>query len=67
MRFAKCCNPLPGDSIIGFVTRGFGVSVHKYDCLDYFHVDPHFGGDEAFEELCKELHKNDIKIIFIDN
>ncbi len=32
VRFAKCCNPLPGDSIIGFVTRGFGVSVHKYDC-----------------------------------
>ena len=32
MRFAKCCNPLPGDEIIGFVTRGFGVSVHKYDC-----------------------------------
>jgi len=32
IRFAKCCNPLPGDNIIGFVTRGFGVSVHKYDC-----------------------------------
>ncbi len=32
VRFAKCCNPLPGDEIIGFVTRGFGVSVHKYDC-----------------------------------
>lgn len=32
VRFAKCCNPLPGDSIIGYVTRGFGVSVHKYDC-----------------------------------
>ena len=29
---AKCCNPLPGDVIIGFVTRGFGVSVHKADC-----------------------------------
>lgn len=32
VRFAKCCNPLPGDDIIGFVTRGFGVSVHKADC-----------------------------------
>ncbi|MBR5553822.1 MAG: bifunctional (p)ppGpp synthetase/guanosine-3',5'-bis(diphosphate) 3'-pyrophosphohydrolase, partial [Clostridia bacterium] len=32
IRFARCCNPLPGDKIIGFVTRGFGVSVHKHDC-----------------------------------
>ncbi|MCQ2427358.1 MAG: bifunctional (p)ppGpp synthetase/guanosine-3',5'-bis(diphosphate) 3'-pyrophosphohydrolase [Clostridia bacterium] len=32
VKFAKCCNPLPGDSIIGFVTKGFGVSVHKSDC-----------------------------------
>lgn len=32
VKFAKCCNPLPGDSIIGFITRGFGVSIHKYDC-----------------------------------
>lgn len=32
VRFAKCCNPLPGDDIVGFVTRGFGVSVHKAGC-----------------------------------
>ena len=31
-KFAKCCDPLPGDKIVGFVTRGFGVSVHKADC-----------------------------------
>ena len=34
IKFAKCCNPLPGDNIIGFVTRGYGVSVHKMDCLN---------------------------------
>ncbi|MBQ9545550.1 MAG: bifunctional (p)ppGpp synthetase/guanosine-3',5'-bis(diphosphate) 3'-pyrophosphohydrolase, partial [Clostridia bacterium] len=32
VKYAKCCNPLPGDRIIGFVTKGFGVSIHKYDC-----------------------------------
>ena len=32
VKFAKCCNPLPGDHIIGFITRGFGISIHKYDC-----------------------------------
>ena len=34
IKFAKCCNPLPGDKIIGFITRGFGVSLHKSDCLN---------------------------------
>ena len=32
IRYAQCCNPLPGDEIIGFITRGYGVSVHKKDC-----------------------------------
>ena len=38
-------------------------SVHKYDCLDYFHVDPHFGGDEALAELSQALHENGMKLI----
>ena len=32
VRFARCCNPIPGDPIIGFVTRGRGISIHRYDC-----------------------------------
>ena len=32
VKFAKCCSPLPGDEIVGFITRGFGVSIHKKDC-----------------------------------
>ena len=32
VKFAKCCTPVPGDPVVGFITRGFGVSVHRSDC-----------------------------------
>lgn len=32
VKFARCCNPLPGDDVIGFITKGFGISIHKQDC-----------------------------------
>ena len=32
VKFSRCCSPVPGDKIIGFITRGYGVSVHRVDC-----------------------------------
>ncbi len=41
----------------------YGATHHKYDCLDYFTVDPHFGGDQALAELSEALHKEGMRII----
>jgi GTP pyrophosphokinase len=40
VRFAKCCAPIPGDEVVGFVTRGRGVTVHLKDCPKAFELDP---------------------------
>lgn len=40
VRFAKCCNPLPGDEVVGYITRGRGVTVHRSDCNHVEQVDP---------------------------
>lgn len=59
VRLAKCCSPVPGDPIIGFITRGRGVSVHRADCPNVTHgqsdvdrlidVEWDYDGDERFE------------------
>ena len=40
VRFARCCNPVPGDEIIGYITRGRGVTVHKMDCINAMNSEP---------------------------
>lgn len=38
VRFSRCCNPVPGDEIVGFVTRGRGVSIHRTDCINIINL-----------------------------
>mgnify|MGYP000977620188 FL=1 len=47
VRFSKCCNPVPGDEIIGYITRGRGVSIHRKDCPNISFIE----GNERFIEV----------------
>ncbi len=54
VRFARCCNPVPGDAIVGYITRGRGVSVHRMDCLNI-----PFGSDGEEAERVIEVEWED--------
>jgi guanosine-3',5'-bis(diphosphate) 3'-pyrophosphohydrolase len=53
MRFAKCCNPIPGDSILGFITRGRGLTIHAADCPNVHSYD-----EQRKVEVAWELDKS---------
>ena len=48
VKFARCCNPVPGDPIVGFITRGYGVSIHKRDCTNVPDVLEHSAEPERW-------------------
>jgi GTP pyrophosphokinase len=53
VRYAKCCNPLPGDNIIGFITRGRGATIHRRECMKAFDTDPERRIDVAWDTKAK--------------
>jgi GTP pyrophosphokinase len=53
VRYAKCCNPLPGDAIIGFITRGRGVTIHRRECMKAFDTDPERRVDVSWDAKAK--------------
>lgn len=68
VRFAHCCNPLPGDQIIGYVTRGRGVSVHRADCVNMLDegVEPERMVSVAWANSAAANYDADIQVIGYD-
>ena len=65
VKFAKCCNPVPGDDIIGYITRGRGVSVHRKDCVSVFNIeknDPSRLIDVSWAETKTGLYNTELLI-----
>lgn len=68
VRFAKCCNPVPGDEIIGFITRGRGVTIHRADCNNFERNDdtPNRFIEVAWNSEEDQTFTTDIQIIAPD-
>lgn len=65
VRFSKCCNPVPGDEIVGFVTRGRGVTIHRTDCINVLNfpesererlIDAEWEGIDATDTYSAEIN-----------
>lgn len=66
VRFAKCCQPLPGDAITGYITRGHGVTVHRSNCVNVLKVSPDRKIDVEWNIESGELYSVDIRILSHD-
>ncbi len=66
VRFARCCNPVPGDPVTGFITRGRGISVHSRNCPKIFDSDPHRLVEIEWDLSSKENRSARIRIVCED-
>ena len=58
VKFAKCCNPLPGDGVVGFITKGYGISIHKHDCPNVLTMQQNPENSARFVEAHWEKGEN---------
>ncbi len=64
MRIARCCNPVPGDDIVGFITRGRGVTIHRRDCPNLVHYSTDNGRfiNASWDSLVKAAYPVDVEV-----
>ncbi len=63
VRFAGCCNPVPGDEIVGFISRGHGVTVHRKDCPNLTHTEDDRLIEVSWAETADSVYNAGIKVV----
>ena len=66
VRFARCCAPVPGDPVVGFITRGRGISVHSRKCPKVFQTDPHRLVEIEWDKSTKHDRRVKIRVVCSD-
>ncbi|MBW1997812.1 MAG: bifunctional (p)ppGpp synthetase/guanosine-3',5'-bis(diphosphate) 3'-pyrophosphohydrolase, partial [Deltaproteobacteria bacterium] len=66
VRFANCCHPLPGEHVIGFITRGRGVTIHKHSCRHVKDADPDRLVEVSWEPSERDIYLAGIKVTSVD-
>ncbi len=66
IKFGKCCQPVPGDPIVGYITRGFGVTIHRTNCVNALRMNPERQVEVAWNQQVSETYPVKIRIISQD-
>jgi GTP pyrophosphokinase len=66
IKFGKCCQPVPGDSIVGYITRGYGVTVHRINCVNALEMSPERQIEVDWSQEASEMYPVKIRIISQD-
>jgi GTP diphosphokinase / guanosine-3',5'-bis(diphosphate) 3'-diphosphatase len=66
IKFGKCCQPVPGDPIVGYITRGFGVTVHRINCVNALRMTPERQIEVQWNQEASEIYPVKIRIISQD-
>ncbi len=66
IKFGKCCQPVPGDNIVGYITRGFGVTIHRTSCVNALEMNPERQIEVDWNQEATEMYPVKIRIVSYD-
>ncbi len=66
IKFGKCCQPVPGDNIVGYITRGYGVTIHRTSCVNALEMNPERQIEVDWNQEATEMYPVKIRIISHD-